>query len=139
MFENATILNNDFMLNEIGYDLKLKTKEENQLFIDYYIKTCSYINTNHFTKPSIDTIEKVLNGTYIPTDKLHSIICSIDSIDLKKYLFKLAMAKQIIYDFENGRTSMQRVEQTFVVCPEFKSTLSLLGFVQKGMYSRVGK
>ena len=139
MFEDATMLDNNFMLNEVGYKLSLTDKEEKNLFKDYYIKTCNYIYENHFTRPTPQTIERVLNGLYLPTDKLNSIICSIDDINLRKNLFKLAMAKQIIYDLENGRVTMQRTDQTYDVCPEFKSNLSFLGFVQTGKFSRVGK
>ena len=139
MLENATMLDNNFMLNEAGYKLSLTDKEEKNLFKDYYLKTCEFINRNHFTNPNIDTIESVLDGRHIPVDKINSIICSIDSTDLRKYLFKMAMAKQIIYDLENGRVTMQRTDQTYNVCPEFNSNLSFLGFVQTGKYSRVGK
>lgn len=139
MLEDATMLDNNFMLNEVGYKLSLTDKEEKNLFKDYYIKTCNYIYENHFTRPTPQTIERVLNGLYLPTDKLNSIICSIDDINFRKYLFKLAMAKQIIYDLENGRVTMQRTDQTYDVCPEFKSNLSFLGFVQTGKFSRVGK
>ena len=139
MLENATMLDNNFMLNEVGYKLSLTDKEEKNLFKDYYIKTCNYIYENHFTRPTPQTIERVLSGLYLPTDKLNSIICSIDDINFRKYLFKLAMAKQIIYDLENGRVTMQRADQTYDVCPEFKSNLSFLGFVQTGKFSRVGK
>ncbi len=139
MFEDATMLDNNFMLNEVGYKLSLTDKEEKNLFKDYYIKTCNYIYENHFTRPTPQTIERVLNGLYLPTDKLNSIICSIDDINLRKNLFKLAMAKQIIYDLENGRVTMQRTDQTYDICPEFKSNLSFLGFVQTGKFSRVGK
>lgn len=139
MLENATMLDNDFMLNEVGYKLSLTDKEEKNLFKDYYIKTCEFIYENHFTRPSQKTIEMVLNGLYLPTSKLNSIVCTIDDMDFRKYLFKLAMAKQIIYDLENGRVTMQRTEQTYDVCPEFRSNLSFLGFVQSGMYSRIGK
>lgn len=139
MLEDATMLDNNFMLNEVGYKLSLTDKEEKNLFKDYYIKTCNYIYENHFTRPSLKTIERVLNGLYLPTDKLNSIICSIDDINFRKYLFKLAMAKQIIYDLENGRVTMQRTDQTYDVCPEFKSNLSFLGFIQTGKFSRVGK
>ena len=139
MLEDATMLDNNFMLNEVGYKLSLTDKEEKNLFKDYYIKTCNYIYENHFTRPTPQTIERVLNGLYLPTDKLNSIIFSIDDINFRKYLFKLAMAKQIIYDLENGRVTMQRTDQTYDVCPEFKSNLSFLGFVQTGKFSRVGK
>lgn len=139
MLEDATMLDNNFMLNEVGYKLSLTDKEEKNLFKDYYIKTCNYIYENHFTRPTPQTIERVLNGLYLPTDKLNSIICSIDDINFRKYLFKLAMAKQIIYDLENGRVTMQRTDQTYDVCPEFKSNLSFLGFIQTGKFSRVGK
>ena len=139
MLEDATMLDNNFMLNEVGYKLSLTDKEEKNLFKDYYIKTCNYIYENHFTRPTPQTIERVLNGLYLLTDKLNSIICSIDDINFRKYLFKLAMAKQIIYDLENGRVTMQRTDQTYDVCPEFKSNLSFLGFIQTGKFSRVGK
>ena len=139
MFEDATMLDNNFMLNEVGYKLSLTDKEEKNLFKDYYIKTCNYIYENHFTRPTPQTIERVLNGLYLPTDKLNSIICSIDDINLRKNLFKLAMAKQIIYDLEKKKNTIQRTDQTYDICPEFKSNLSFLGFVQTGKFSRVGK
>ena len=139
MLEDATMLDNNFMLNEVGYKLSLTDKEEKNLFKDYYIKTCSYIYENHFTRPTPQTVERVLNGLYLPTDRLNSIICSIEDTQLRKYLFKFAMAKQIIYDLENGRVTMQRTDQTYDVCPEFKSNLSFLGFVQTGKFSRIGK
>lgn len=139
MLEDATMLDNNFMLNEVGYKLSLTDKEEKSLFKDYYIKTCNYIYENHFTRPTPQTVERVLNGLYLPTDKLNGIICSIEDTQLRKYLFKLAMAKQIIYDLENGRVTMQRTDQTYDVCPEFKSNLSFLGFVQTGKFSRIGK
>ena len=78
MLENATMLDNNFMLNEAGYKLSLTDKEEKNLFKDYYLKTCEFINRNHFTNPNIDTIESVLDGRYIPVDKINCIICLID-------------------------------------------------------------
>ncbi len=138
MLDNATKLTHDFLLNRLGYNPKLSTTEENFLFDDYYLNTCAYINEHHFTKPSIDTVEKILNGQYFPADRVYSIICSIGSTELRKDLFKLAMAKQLIYDLENGRTSMIKDEQTYAICPEFKQNLSMLGLIQTGMFSRIG-
>ena len=139
MLGQATKLDNSFLKNKMNYDAKLTAQEEENIFTDYYLKTCQFIQENHFTKPSIEIIEDVLKGAYLPTDRHFSIICTISDRDLREYLFKQAMAKQIIYDLENGRSSMQRTDHSYDVCPEFKSNLTILGFIQTGMFSRLGR
>jgi len=139
MLEHATKLDSAFLKNRMNYDTKLSKQEEDNIFIDYYLKTCEYIYENHYVRPNIKMIEDVLSGLYLPADKHYSIVCSISDRELREYLFKQAMAKQLIYDMENGRTSMQKGEQTYSVCPEFRQNLSMLGFIQSGMFSRVGK
>ncbi len=139
MLEQATKLDNGFLLNQMNYDAKLSALEENNLYTDYYLRTCAYIHENHFTQPNIEIIEDVLNGAYLPTDRQFSIVCTISDIELRKYLFKQAMAKQMIYDLENGRNSMQKVDHIYDVCPEFKTNLTMLGFIKSGVFSRNGK
>lgn len=139
MLKQATMLNDSFLKNKMNYDAKLTANEEENIFIDYYLKTCQYIQENHFTKPSIEIIEDVLKGAYLPTDRNYSIICTISDRELREYLFKQAMAKQLIYDLENGRNSMQKADHSYDVCPEFKTNLTMLGFIQTGMFSRLGK
>ena len=139
MLKQSTLLDNLFLKDKFNYDAKLTKTEEENIFLDYYLKTCQFINENHFARPDIKTIESVINGTYVPVDKKFSIVCSISDKELREYIFKSAMAKQFIYDMENGRTSMVKGDQTFSVCPEFVSNLSMLGFIQTGMFARVGK
>lgn len=133
MFTSATLLIHDFLVNEFGYITGLSAKEEEIKFKDYYIIVCGLIKNNCYLEPSPSSIEGYLTDGEYEYDEDNIITCPIEDVDDRKEIFKRAMAKQLIYDFENGRGAMQAdfEAQKRTICPDTIECLNLLGLWQR--------
>lgn len=129
MFENATLLTSDYLINELGYTIDGGSSFQRAKFKDYYIDTCSFINENHFAKPSMSNIEEYLSVGAVNIGKTF-IKSNIANENERKDLFKRAMGKQLIYDMLNGRASMFRGEKDGI-CLDMVKLVKMLGLFKR--------
>ena len=133
MEEAATKIDLDFLRNELGYVPNIEASEQQQAFNDSYDRICNYIYYHHFVRPTPQIIEKVLNDTYEPSSDVYCITCKIEDVNTRKFKFRTAQAKQLIYDLENGKGSMIRGENSDL-CPEAIEALRAIGLIKQGVY-----
>lgn len=134
MFDLATKLTADFLLNNYDHKTGLKGKTEEALFNDYYLNICLAIQECFYLKPTMAQIEEyILNGTYTHIDSLDNetdVICPVTVLADRQYLFRAAQSKQLIYDTLNGRANMIRGE-TMNLCKDSIGILKTLGLYQR--------
>lgn len=111
----------------MGFETKFNTILENAKFNDYYYAICDYIREVFYLEPSNEQIESyLLNGV------IEEHICPITDAEERVYVFKRAMAKQLIFDMTNGRGAMMRDDsQHFNVCPDTYGAIKSLGLYQR--------
>lgn len=139
MFENITQLNDGFLNTELGFTFEgynLKPNDKKILYRDYYFLTCNAIRRMFYLKPSNSQIEEYLkNGTYTHTDSLgvkHDVVCQVESEEERKYFFKMATAKQLLYDMPSGRAAMLRGENMSTnLCRDAIDYIKQLGLFQR--------
>lgn len=137
MFDNSTMLTKEWLLNEMSYEMEGFPKWQENKFKDYYTIICGFIRDRHFLRLSPAEIEEyITNGEYTYTSadigEVVKITCNITDKDERAYYFKLAQAKQLIYDFNNGRAAMIRGEDMrYGVCADTINALKILGLRQR--------
>ena len=138
MFNASLLLTTDFMVNDMGYERASEWGSvlATSIYKDYYMNACAFIHENFYLKPTTAEIESfVLDGEYTFTDTLENetiVVSTVEEQSERIYLFKAAMAKQLIYDVEGGRGSMIRGEdERFNVCFDFISRIKMLGLYQR--------
>jgi hypothetical protein len=132
MFETSTLLTADFLKNEMGYTMPGDASFQKAKFKAYYVSTCAYIREHHYLKLTPANIEAYLSAGEFIYDEFNTITCSISTADEREYYFKLAMAKQLIYDFTGGRGAMLRgADNRFNVCADFVDPIKMLGLYQR--------
>jgi len=109
MFENATILDGDFISNELGYTLPWEPKMQKAKFRNYYVETCALLDLKHVGGITPAEIEASLNTPE------------------RKYNFKYAMAKQLIYDCQGKNSMMRETDEKYDLCRESVRIYKALG------------
>lgn len=136
MLKNATKLSTDWLYNNMAFSLEGEDNFVREKVSDYYITICGFIQDNHFLKLSAKAVEEyIAEGSYKHTasdDAVITISTDLDS-ETRRYLFLRSQAKQLIYDFNNGRASMIRGERG-TVCPDTITILKQLGLYKPSRY-----
>ena len=126
IYPNATVLTQDFLRNEFGFDLE--NANDFIVYRNYYIDLISAIDELNAFKPTASEIEEILtNGK---TARLYRFECPVKSENERKYLFLMAQARQLKYDKDNGRASMIRGEdKQYNLCEDTRNLLGRLGLI----------
>ena len=139
MFKNITQLDDGFLNTELGFTFEgysLKPNDKKTLYRDYYFLTCNSIRRFFYLKPTNSQIEEYIkNGTYTHTDSLgnrYDVTCPIPSEEERKYFFKMAAAKQLMFDIPSGRAAMLRGENISTnLCRDAIDYIKQLGLYQR--------
>lgn len=136
MFTDRTMLTSDWLKNNADFEIKGTQQQQDNKFRQYYIDVCNYVNRHFYMKPtSLDIEEYIDTGLMTFGDTIHS--CKIKDRAEREYLFLLAQAKQLIYDYTNGRGAMIRGEDKgYNVNEDFKDIISSLGLYQRTIFAR---
>lgn len=127
LYKDATILDQDFLRNEFGFDIGSEYDEI--IYKNYYVNICSAIYNNNVYRPSTNEIEEFLKFGKIK--RCCDLINDFMSEQERKYLFLLAQAKQLKYDQDNGRGSMIRGENgEFDLCRDCYDLLARIGLIK---------
>lgn len=144
IYPNATVLDNDFLKNECGFELDmLEQFERNAVYRNYYLFICGEIKKLHFLRPAPKVIEILLDNPFPRTcidgwdfcwsscTKRGLFTQIIDSNE-RKYMFLCATADQIIADSAKGRESLlANGNDDRSLSSDAKNKLDMLGFCQR--------
>ena len=126
-------IDTDYLKNEFGFEDKTSLLIQQANLIDTHWNVYGYVQQEMFGRPSIEQIgDYVTNGSYEYVDRFGwtgKIECPVLDEEERLNLFKRAIAKQYIYDYVNGRSSM--VGGGFAVCPDSMMALKILGLLRK--------
>ena len=144
LFNGRTVLDGDFIKNEMAFDLDvISPHEQTAIFNNYYVDICKAIANDdlHYLRPSPDMIEQYLtDGFYNTTSGAlleGSIKSNITNPEQLKYYFLLAQGNQLLFDKTNGRTSMLRGEDLkWVLCEDTRELLYMIGLIDNGTLFR---
>ena len=133
MYETATIPSTDWLLNEAGL-ISEWTPQYTQIKLkEYYRITCNNVREVFYMRPTSEQIEQFIQaGEYSHTDSLgriKRIASPVKSAEERAYLFKMAQAKQLIYDLAKGRAAV--VEGVNEISPDSLDCLKELGLYQR--------
>lgn len=129
LYKDATILDQDFLRNEFGYDIGSEYDEI--IYKNYYVNICSAIYNHNVYRPSTNEIEEFLKNGKINKCGCEKYQSAYMTELERKYLFLLAQAKQLKYDQDNGRGSMIRGEDDkFTLCQDSYDLLSRIGLIK---------
>lgn len=145
VFENATMLTDDFLKNECAYELTdMSPSQRKAIYRQYYINMCMAISDLFYLKPSQREIEELLTTTVISRKwgerywsplvckETHRLPTGMMDADERKYVFLMAQYDQLVFDIANGRTTMLRGEDMkWKIAPDALSKLDMLGFCQR--------
>ena len=123
-----TILDDNFMTTEMDYPI---TKVENRtaLYKQYYFQTCAFIRKINAYRLTPDEIEQWLETG--KCGKSYDYVCGVKNAEQRKYIFKRAMALQLIYDAGSGANAMIRgTKAEEDLCRASQNELDLIGLMQ---------
>lgn len=135
MFENATKLQADDLRNKTGFELPMPATLRDNRFVEYYLSACAYVAEHNYLRPSPSQIEAFLKDGEVEI-KGSKLISPIEDEGERKFMFIMAQAKQLIYDYTNGRGSMLRGEdKRYNVCEDFVTYIKQLGLFQRTLHT----
>lgn len=128
LYKDCTLLDQDFLRNEFGFDIGVA--EDEILYKNYYNYICGIVNEHNIFQPTSNEIEEILNNGYA---RRFAIVCSgITRPIERKYKFLMAQAHQLKYDKDNGRNSMIRGENgEYDVSRDTMRLLNELGLIRE--------
>jgi peptidase E len=141
MFDNATKLTPDILMNDFSFKTPWEQKQEVNKLLEYYFNTCAVVRELYYLHPTREQIEEyITNGNYIYIDSLGNetdVICPITDVSERKYIFLAAQAKQLIYDIGGGRGAMLRGEdKKYNLCEDAIDKIKELGLYQRTFMQR---
>lgn len=133
MYENATIPTADWLRNEAGLISDWQPQYLEIKLKDYYRITCNNVREVFYMRPTNAQIEQfVQTGEYSHTDRtgrIRRVASPVTGAEERAYLFKLAQAKQLIYDISRGRAAI--VGDGNTICDDSAGCLKQLGLYQR--------
>lgn len=131
LYKNATMLDQDFLRNEFGFDLE--NVNDTIIYKNYYTNIIGVIDELNVFKPTSEEVELYLKNGRIA--RMWASSCLIETEEERKYLFLMAQARQLKYDKDNGRTSMIKGEdEKYKICDDTKAILRQLGLLKSVRY-----
>lgn len=131
LYENATMLDQDFLRNEFGFNLE--NENDTIIYKNYYVNILDAIAELNVFKPSSEEIEQYLKEGKIA--RMWASNCSVLSEKERKYYFLMAQARQLKYDKDNGRGAMVRGENgEYDICRDTMAMLRKLDLIKKVRY-----
>lgn len=133
MYENATIPTTDWLQNEAGIINTWDSQYTKVKLNDYYRITCNNVRKVFYLRPTNAQIEEFIQtGKYTHTDTLgniRTIASCITSLEERAYIFKMAQAKQLLYDISKGRAAV--LEGSSTIADDSADCLKELGLYQR--------
>lgn len=134
-----TIPDYDYLKNTMAFEPQLTKQVTDTIIADTYKNVCDFIRANNYVKPTDTMIESfITGGSFEFTDKhgwTNTFTCDIEALADRQELFKNAIAKQFIFDLNNGRKAM--TDGVDLVCHDTISRLKTLGLIVRSFEEKL--